>query len=276
MSSGDLAANKEISLAENSIINGNLFSDNIKIAEDTRINGNISFNKLKAAQNSQVLGEQTAPISLPVVKLPAIPEFQTGTQNLVVRENQAINPGNFMEIEVKEGVSLTVNPGIYNLDKFQLRDNSTLLFSGPTMINIKDELKVNEEVLIAPTASASPTDLQINYISNKPLTVGKDSLISAKILVPKSKVNLGDLTTFRGQIISKEINVGEESVLSRQDFFSKESDPGKVVEDQGLKFVVNEIVVLFRDEATQADAQEVAGLVNGKITDLFQTRLRTK
>lgn len=49
--------------------------------------------------------------------------------------------------------------------------------------------------------------------------------------------------------------------------FEKESDPTKVVTDaQGVKFVGNEMVVLLKDTATDADARQIAKLVNGKIT----------
>ena len=59
--------------------------------------------------------------------------------------------------------------------------------------------------------------------------------------------------------------------MSRQDFFSKESDSTKIVEDQEIKFIVNEILVLFKDEATQADAQQVANLINGRIIGFIPT-----
>ncbi len=100
---------------------------------------------------------------------------------------------------------------------------------------------------------------------------GKDSFLNFQLLAPNSKVNLGEKTTLRGQVVARKIEVGEGSIVSTQDFFTKESDPTKIVTDQGIKFVVNEIVVLFRDAATQADAQRVANLVGGRITGFVPT-----
>ncbi len=266
ISSGDLAANKEIAIAENNIINSNLFSDKIKIAENTQINGNASFNELKLAQNSEILGATSTPLSLPVVQLPSIPTFPIGIQDLIVKEDQTLNSGNFNRIEVKENITLTLNPGIYNLNKLELRANSKLLFSGKTAINVKEELKINEKVLIAPNVNISATDLEINFAGNKPIAIGQEAFISVKLLAPKSTVHLGERITFRGQILAKEIKVGEDSIIARQDFFSKESDPTKIVEDQGVKFIVNEILVLFKDEIASLDVQQVADLVDGRIT----------
>ena len=48
--------------------------------------------------------------------------------------------------------------------------------------------------------------------------------------------------------------------------FEIESDPEKIIEDEGVRFIANEIVVLLEDGATLKDAINVAGLVNGIIT----------
>lgn len=272
VSSGDLAANQEIKIAENNIINGNLFSDKIKIGATSTINGNASFNELEIAPTAKILGQTSTLVFLPIIQLPEILAFQTGEQDLTITQNQTINPGNFDEIEVKENISLTLNPGIYNLNKLKLNQNSKLLFSALTTINIQKELVIEEKVFIAQTKNIPSTSLQINVQEDKDIDIGKDSLISLKLLAPNSQINLKQRITFRGQILAKEIKVGENSILSRQDFFSKESDPAKVIIDQdGSQFLVNEIVVNFTNFATFSDAQNIANLVNGRIIGFVES-----
>ena len=281
VSSGDLASNKEIAIAGNNIINGNLFSDAIKIAGDTQINGGASFNELKLTQNSEILGATSTPISLPIIELPDLPDFTPGNQDLIVQEDQVISPGDFNKLEVKEGITLTLNPGTYNLNEFALRDSSKLLFTATTTINIKQTLKINKNVLIAPNTNISPTALTFNIKSESKtvgkgkqeskgvqlVTIGEDSFISFKLLAPNSKVILGERTTFRGQILAGEIQVGGGSILSREDVFVKESDPEKVVTDAtGVKLIVNEILLLFELGTPFSEAVGVAELVNGTIT----------
>ena len=329
VSSGDLAANGEIAIAGSNIISGNLFSDEIKIAGGTQINGDASFNELKLTQNSEILGITSTPISLPVIELPDIPDFIPGNQDLVIQEDQVISPGSFNKLEVKEGVTLTLNPGTYNLNELALRESSKLLFSSTTIINIKEELKINKRVLISQTTDIPSTDLIVNLSSQgraqrltssladssersrgkssdnrsqgppedkparkpetkpkpqsrpaphrgsasktpvsvvKPITIGEDSLISFKLVAPGSKVHLGNRVTFRGQILAEEIKVGEGSILSREKEFEKESDPTKIVEDGGIKFVVNEIVILFKEGATINDLLVIADFVGGQAT----------
>ena len=79
-------------------------------------------------------------------------------------------------------------------------------------------------------------------------------------------MHIGKESTLRGAVLARKIKVEKGTVVSREETFVKESDPAKVVEEQGIKFVVNEIVVLFADNATFADVQAVAELVSGTIT----------
>ena len=271
VSSGDLASNQEIRIRQNNIINGNLFTNQIRIDATSTINGNASFNQLEIDLTSKILGSTTTPVSLPIVNLSQITAFQPEEQKIIITQDQTINPGNFDEIQVQPNITLTLNPGTYNINKLELLNNSKLLFSASTTINIQKELVIKEKILISQTINIPSTDFQINVQEDKDIQIGKDSLLSLKLLAPNSQVELGQRITFRGQILAREVRVGEDSILSRQDFFSKESDSTKIVEDQEIKFIVNEILVLFKDEATQADAQQVANLINGRIIGFIPT-----
>lgn len=94
----------------------------------------------------------------------------------------------------------------------------------------------------------------------------KNSFLNFKLLAPNATVDIGDSTTLRGQVVAKKVKIGKGTVISREEVFEKESDPAKVVEDQGLKFIVNEIIVLFEDTASQSDIQQVVDVVDGVIT----------
>ncbi|MBI2591700.1 MAG: hypothetical protein HYW34_03430 [Candidatus Brennerbacteria bacterium] len=270
ISSGDLAANKEISIAENNIINGNLFSDEIKIAENTTINGNISFNQLELTPSSKILGVTSSPVSLPIIQLPNIPDFPTGNQKLIINQTSTINPGNFDEIEVKENITLTLTPGTYNLNKLKLENNSSLLFSGLTIINVQKELVIGKKVLIVSslpsTGSGQATDLQINIQEDKDIDIGENSLLSFKLLAPNSQIDLGERITFRGQILARGIKIGEGSILSKEEFFTRKAEAlNLIIDDDGSHYPVNHIVVNFSSDATFLDAQDIANLVAGRI-----------
>lgn len=277
VSSGDIGSNGEIDIEKGVIINGNFFADEIKINKSAQINGNISFNELETRKETQIFGTKTTPISLPIANLPKIPDFLIGTQDFIFEgvEN-TLTAGNYKNVTLKKGSRLKLPGGIYNLSKLILRENSTIIFSVSTTVNIKHELKGQEKISILPDQNLKPDDLIINYQGKrnednndngvKPVKFGKNSFLNFKLLAPEAKIHIGETTTLRGQILAKKIKIEKSSVLSREDVFEEESDPEKVVEDEGIRFIVNEIVILLQDEATLADVEAIAELINGKIT----------
>lgn len=271
ISSGSIAANNALSIQKDNITNGNIFADAITIDKDTTINGNASFNTLDIKKESQILGTQTTPISLPIANLPTIPDFSVGTQDFnFTGTANTLSSGIYRNIVLQKNSRLVLAGGVYNISKIDLKENSTIIFLAVTTLNIKDSFMTQQKVSIFPDQNLQSTDLQVNYQNKKPIQIGMSAFLSFKLLAPDALVHVGDNSTIRGQIIAEKINIGKGSVLSRKDLFFKESDSEKTVEDAGLTFIVNEIVVLFKDEATQLDAQEIADLIDGRITGFIQ------
>lgn len=267
VSSGDIASNKSIHVAENNILNSNLFSDTIQIGDNSSINGTTTSNKLIKAETAEIFGEQNNGITQPIIELPKIEQFQTGSISYIIEENTTIDPGNYDSIEVKENAALTLNPGIYNLNTLTLKDNSKLIYSAETTLNIKKDLKIQNDTLIASNNpnQEETTDFAINYTGKRPVNIGERALVVAKILSPGSRVQTGNNATFLGQVFAKDIHMGEESVLGRELLFSKDTDPEKIVEVEGEVFPINEIILVMDDNATYIDAQNVADSVKGSI-----------
>jgi len=303
ISSGDLGSNKDIDIDKDALINGNLFADRIDIDKNSTINGNASYNKLQLQKDVQILGTTTTPVSLPIANLPAVVDFPTGTQNLTfsgTSTSNTLSPGNYRDIVLEKNSKLVLVGGIYNLRKLVLKENTTLIYNLSTTLNIQFKLRGYDRVSILPGGNTKPDDLQINYLGIKPkkekdtkeedddeinalhddkekkdyqagkigrpVLFGKESFLNFRLLSHGAKVQLEKESTIRGQVLARKIRIGKDGIVSREEVFAKESDPGKVVESQELKFVVNELLVLFTNGATQFDAQSVAESVGGKIT----------
>lgn len=273
VSSGDLGSNGELDIDKDAIINGNLFADRITIDKNSQINGNASYNRLDIKKESKILGTQTKPVSLLIANLPEIPDVQVGDKDFKFEgQNNNLAAGSYRDIVLEKSSRLTLSGGVYNIRKLGLKENATIIFSAPTTLNIKEELKAQENVSLLPaTNNLTPHDLALNYAGTKPVEFGKRAFLNVILLAPDAEVHLGEGATFRGRAVAKKVKVGKEGVMSTGSFFSKESDPSKIVTDQGIKFVVNEIVVLFKDQATDIDAQQIAQLVGGSITGFIPT-----
>src|SRR3989338_1624203 len=301
VSSGDLGSNGKIDIEKDSIINGNLFAKEISIDKNTIINGNASFNKLKLHKEVQILGTQTKPVQLLIANLPEIPAFNIGTQNFnFTGATNTLAAGSYRDIVVEKNSRLDLPGGIYNLRKLELKENSTFVFNASTTINIQFKLRGKDRVSVFPDLNLKPDDLKINYLGikpkkekeereddddeinslhddkekkdhkagkiSRPIVFGKQSFFNFKLLASRASVHIGKESTLRGQVLARKIRIGEDSILSREEVFEKESDFTKIVESDGVKFIMNEMVIIFKGSIKVNELFDVASSVNGKAT----------
>ena len=168
ISSGDLGSNKSIAIGKDAIINGNLFADRIDIDKNSTINGNASYNKLQLHQDAQILGTTTTPVSLPIVNLPTVADFQIGTQDFRFEgATSTLAAGSYHNVVIEKDSRLVLSGGIYNLRKLELKENATLSYSSTTTLNIQFKLRGHDWVSILPGLNQKPDDLQVNYLGIK-------------------------------------------------------------------------------------------------------------
>lgn len=310
VSSGDIGSNEEIDIQKDVIINGNLFADEIELDKNTIINGNASFNKLEAKKEAQILGEQISPVSLPIANLPEIPDFQISTQDFKFEDQDNIlSAGNYKNITLEKNSRLVLEGGIYNISKLFLNENSTLIYSAQTTLNIQEELKTQQKTSILPGQNLKPDDLTINYKGqkaekeekkdkkdknkdknkendnqhSKPIEFGKQSFLNFKLLAPKADVHVGEKTILRGQILARKIKVEKGGILSLDISGSIQPRLSDIVlTDEGERIVINQIILQLTTAGTLEDAQEIAESINGSITgivasiDLYQILVNTQ
>ena len=281
VSSGDLGSNGSLAIDKNVLVTGDLFAKIITIDKNTVVNGNASFNNIKLHKESQILGAQTKPTPLPIANIPAFSDSTIGTESRTVSgATTALAPGNYRDITIEQASTIVLSSGTYNLSALELKDHATLIFTGTTTINIARTLKGGSHVSILPGLHTIPDQLIINYNGTPsvnehaqktdaaaiPVIFGNRAFLNGRLFAPNANVIIGKESTLRGQVVARGIMVKKEGVVSRTESFAMESDPGKVVENQGIRFMVNEIVILLTPDATISDAQAIASLVGGTLT----------
>lgn len=283
VSSGDLGSNNKLDIQKDNIINSNLFAKEITIDKDTTINGNASFNKINLKKESEILGTTTSSVNLPIADLPDIPEFPIGAQGFVFRgENNALEPGSYQDILLEKDARLVLVGGTYNLRKLELKENSVLVYSSTTTLNVKQELKTRQHIAVLPGQNLASDDLQINFPDEKPVHFGSDSFLNFKLRAPNANVKLGERTTFRGQVLAREIKVNKNSILSRDSSVVLQPKLEDLIKtEEGERLVVNQIIIQLTAEGTPEDAFEIAVFINGNIVgtipsiNLYQIAVRT-
>jgi hypothetical protein len=303
VSSGDVGTNGTLDIGKDATINGNLFADKITIAKNTTINGNAAYNKI--SNKGEILGTKTAPTSLPIANQPDVQPFIIGTQDKTFSGNANTLPaGNYKNITIQKDSILILSGGTYNLNILDLKDRSTIIFNAETTLNIQFKLRGRDTVSILNGQNAKPQDLHINYVGTqakqfkndrreddedeiqstldkqerddcknqkigRPIVFGKNSFLNFALIAPKANVIIGKDGTLRGQILARKVKIGKNFIATKNETFEKESDPTKIVTDvDGTKFFVNEVIVLFADEATNADMETIATLIGGKISGI--------
>lgn len=309
VSSGDLGSNRQLDAQKDAIINGNLFANKITLDKNTQINGNVSFSQLKTEKNVQILGIQTKPVRLPIANLPQIPNFQIGTQDFKFEgAANTLAGGSYRNIVLEKNSRLTLTGGIYNLRKLELKENSTLIFNTPGIINIQFKFRGKDKVSILPGQNnLKPDDLKINYLGIKPkedkhekeddddeinfefdddkekqdhkdrkigrpVVFGKNSFLNFKLLAPKASVRVGASTMLRGQIVGRKIKVGSGGVISREITVVKVVKPEDIITDpNGGVYPVNEILINLVPSSTFQDAVNISSVVNGRVVGVVSS-----
>jgi len=105
-----------------------------------------------------------------------------------------------------------------------------------------------------------------NQKIGRPIVFGVNSFLNFVLIAPNANVIIGKDGTVRGQILSRKVMVGKNSIVSKEEYFSKDSKNVKIITEPGdIRYVSNQIMLDLIDEATFTDAQNIANIVGGKI-----------
>jgi Tfp pilus assembly protein PilX len=144
---------------------------------------------------------QTYPLPLPIS--PAAP-----TTNQSYAANTTLPPGNYGNVNMSGGKTLTLSPGTYNLNSLVLSGNSQLQISPPgqVIINIQGTGAVNAVDLSGGTianTSDIPLNLQINYDGSQPILLSGGSGSYGIVYAPNSPITISGGADWYGAVLGK-------------------------------------------------------------------------
>ena len=264
--SGKLGSNKTLTIAKESEVNGDLIADTIELHKDVTVNGNVSANTLKPQEGVSILGTTATSVSLPIAALPAIADFETGTQDVRPTATATIPAGKYRNITIPQGIFVTFSGGTYAVETLTAFQDAKLLFTATTTLFIKKKLALHDHVVMGTAAGMSLEAVHIFHKGNEPIVIGNRAVLAGTFFAPNTAINAGKEVEMRGRLLAKSIRVDKEGHISIEESFVKETDLTKVVTVDNESFPVNEIVIVLREEATRIDAELISQLVGGRIT----------
>src|SRR5205814_2255898 len=104
------------------------------------------------------------------------PAVTVGSQNTAFTSNATLAPGNYGNITLSGGATLTLSPGTYNINSVALSGQSILTFSpaGQVVVNVAGNnvakpIDFSGGTLVNP--SRVPRNVQFVYGGNRPITL---------------------------------------------------------------------------------------------------------
>lgn len=164
---GNVGGNGNVNLSGGSQVGGNIGAQNTAqgaCPAGITLNGN--GNGLIAGQNPpNTYVAISPPVNLPTPPPPVPPP---PTTNLMINNSQTLVPGTYGDLKVGAGSTLTLAPGVYNLNSITLVGNSVLTISPPGQVTLNiTGSGVNNPVDLSGGTLANttgvPNNFQINY-----------------------------------------------------------------------------------------------------------------
>lgn len=197
-------------------------ANRIKVKQGSVVSGEVFYNVLD--NNGTVTGAQHTPLSLPLCS--TLPEFKSatpGTQDVTVPQNNAIvvQPGNYRDIQVRGGGTLTFTAGVYHLASLSTGDRVRLLFRGPSEVRIAGKFDADQDSYIGPedTTSLSAGEI-VFYIEGingtngnlqatpKAARIGIGNTVKASFYVPNGTLWIRQNSRATGTFIAKDLDIG--------------------------------------------------------------------
>jgi hypothetical protein len=203
----------------------------------------VVHNFLIKKPTATVLGNITTPMSIPYLDMPAFPTVTPGTTNKTVAKNQTMILGNgtYGKVEVKNGGTLILTGGLYQLRSLDLDQGARVLFRAPTQVRIKTELHTRSKAKIVhdpivPGLSASQMVIYVEGDDNScghgddsdddgdnagrtVVHVGTSNVLEANIYAKNGTVWLKSKTNATGAFIGQHVRIGTRATLTLSSAF---------------------------------------------------------
>jgi hypothetical protein len=213
--------------------------DNMSIASSAKITGNIGslggmkISEVSAAWKTIIRGDIYAKytnfgyevihegrafgycdsFSIPTKGIPS------GSQKIDGKwqEDIKIQKGNYSEVSIKDGGSLQLSNGVYNIKNLNFNSNSLpmkLNLSAGEFVELNvDTVKFGSGISVVFSNKKSPLSFTL-YTNQKELVIPDNSEFNGIIIAPNAKVTVNSDTKITGAIYAKEISIGFNVVIN--------------------------------------------------------------
>jgi PKD repeat protein len=184
-------------------------SDSVKIGEDTTVTGDVTAaDKIEVHSTATINGSSNPFTTGTVPELPAFTISANGSDVKITASNPALlTPGEYANLKVEKNAAVELS-GIYTLKKFEAGNDAAIYISGPTVIYVEKEVKIQDRV----TMFGNPTDLLV-IVAGKDIDFEKESQVIGTYIAPNTKIELHDNASITGALYGKQINIKKKATV---------------------------------------------------------------
>jgi RHS repeat-associated protein len=204
LAGGDIGVTANVTLSGGFVVNGSIAALNTAVGSCLNGAPGISLSG-GAKATAGYLNLSAAPSFLNP------PPVTAGSQDLSFTKNATLLPGNYRNIAVSGGATLTLSPGTYNINSISLSGNSILTFSpsGRVLITVAGNgvpaaINFSGGTIVNP--SGIPLNLQFLYGGSLPTMISGGSASYAVVYAPNSSASLSGGSDWFGAIVARTLN----------------------------------------------------------------------
>lgn len=214
---GDIGTNGNLTMSGSATINGNAYLVNVVTS------GSCPTKTFSNSSSVGVTGNGGSPTAMGAPKTFSDPSYSNPSPALTTATNYSSNvslaPGNYNNVTVSGGKTLTLSPGTYNFNSLKLSGGSILTISpaGRVVIEIAGAGSPSRAIDFSggsiSNGAGAPADVQMVYAGTQPIVLSGGSNSSAVVYAPNSDITMNGSSPWYGSIVGKTfINTGGSAV----------------------------------------------------------------
>ncbi|MFN2406672.1 MAG: PilX N-terminal domain-containing pilus assembly protein [Pyrinomonadaceae bacterium] len=207
---GNVGSNGSLALAGNAAIYGNAYLPNVQTF------GICPIQTFSNTSNVGISGNGGMPIATGSPQTFSDPSYTNPSPALTTisayTHNVSLPPGNYNNVQVSAGKTLTLSPGTYNFNSLTLSGNSDIVLNsgGPVVVQIAGAGLLLKALDISggtiTNSSGVPANLQIIYSGSLPMTLSGGASTAGVVYAPDSAITMSGQAPWFGSIIGRSFN----------------------------------------------------------------------
>lgn len=143
----------------------------------------------------------TGPANLPLTN-PFCPvtTFTCGGPDVIVDSGSSVGPlppGSYGNIIVKNGATLTLDPGTFYMCKMSIGRGGIVEPHGPVTLDVTGTVRIGNEAHLVGVPPAPPVSITLNVLG-KQVRAGQNAIVQAYIFAPNAQLSLGRSSLLQG------------------------------------------------------------------------------